>query len=174
MQIVKQCQSSGSLICKGTAIKVKICKKGKEADCVVTYVSKRKRLATFTIIMLLVNCCTRPPSSFPVLQNIVPDDQKLSILQIADIIAKRKESTVFEMSNTQIVCLQLHLEDDPASRMARQLSGMTALPAARPQLWETFQHDRPSWVRIPTSRRRSCCQQALNIEKSSVLKRKIL
>ena len=134
---------------------------------------REKRSATFTTIML-VYCCNRPPSTFPILQNLTPDDQMLSILQIANIIDERNECAVFEMSNTQIVCLQLHLEDDPASRMARQLSGMTALPAARPQLWETFQHDRPSWVRIPTSRRRSCCQQALNIEKSSVLKRKIL
>ena len=78
---------------------------------------KEKKSATLTINMLLVYCCTRPPSSFPVLQTLALDDQMLSILQLADIIDERQESAVFEMlSNTQIVCLQLHLKDDPASR----------------------------------------------------------
>ena len=77
---------------------------------------KEKKSATLTINMLLVYCCTRPLSSIPVLQNLAVDDQMLSILQLPDIIAKRIESPAFEMSNTQIVCLQLHLEDDPASR----------------------------------------------------------
>ena len=37
-------------ICKGTAMRVKIYKKGKEDDCVVTYMlQKEKRSATFTI-----------------------------------------------------------------------------------------------------------------------------
>ena len=77
---------------------------------------KEKKSATLTINMLLVYCCTRPPSSFSVLQTLAVDDQMLSILQPADIIDERQESTVFEMTNTQIVCLQLHLKDDPASR----------------------------------------------------------
>ena len=77
---------------------------------------KEKKSATLTINMLLVYCCTRPPSSFPVLKTLAVDDQMLSILQPADIIDERQESTVFEMTNTQIVCLQLHLKDDPASK----------------------------------------------------------
>ena len=59
---------------------------------------KEKKSATLTINMLLVYCCTRPPSSFPVLKTLAVDDQMLSILQLADIIAKRKECAVFEMS----------------------------------------------------------------------------
>ena len=83
-----------------------------------------------------------------------------------NLLKKKKASWSLEK---QKVCLQLHLEDDPASRMARQLSGMTALPAARPQLWETFQHDRPSWVRIPTSRWWSTCHQSLNLEANYII-----
>ena len=82
-------------------MRVKICKKGKEDTCLVTYMfQKEKRSATFTIVMLLIYCCTRALSSIPVLQNLVLDDQMLSILQLADIIAKRIECAFFEISNT--------------------------------------------------------------------------